>query len=133
MDHCDSIMLLHGASPFQGKIIAAVLNTIIIDTAGNLTMDDNRIFWPNSAVKLGAPMVESVCSRPCPKGQVKVLLRGTLIFNTFTLLASITFIFSTTYSIMLVILVTLVLLLPNTCFLHSPLSVVYGNDLRLTY
>ena len=39
---------------------------------GNLTMEDSKIFWPNRDQSIGAPMVESVCSRPCPKGQVKV-------------------------------------------------------------
>ena len=39
---------------------------------GNLTMDDSKIYWPSRAAASWAPMVESVCSKPCPKGQVKV-------------------------------------------------------------
>ena len=38
---------------------------------GNLTMDDHKILWPVKALS-AAPLVESVCSRPCPKGQIKV-------------------------------------------------------------
>ena len=42
--------------------------------SGNLTMEDNRIFWPNRRGAVGANAVESVCSKQCPKGQVKVNL-----------------------------------------------------------
>ena len=40
--------------------------------SGNLTIDSQKILWPNQKRKDGAAMVESVCSKPCPKGQVKV-------------------------------------------------------------
>ena len=38
---------------------------------GNLTMEDN-IFWPNKKAIPGGEMIESVCSKPCPRGQIKV-------------------------------------------------------------
>ncbi len=41
---------------------------------GNLTIDTKIVFWPNPRVEMRAPVVESVCSKPCPKGQVKVCL-----------------------------------------------------------
>ncbi len=40
--------------------------------SGNLTMNDNKIFWPNAKRTSGASIVESVCSSPCGKGHVKV-------------------------------------------------------------
>ena len=69
--------------------------------AGNLTVDDNRIFWPNKGVKLGAAMVESVCSKPCPKGEVKVLLelRTLLLCHILTICITLT---STFYMILTV-------------------------------
>ena len=39
---------------------------------GNLTMEDSKIFWPNLQAEHGAPPVESICSEPCPGGEVKV-------------------------------------------------------------
>ena len=41
--------------------------------SGNLTMvDDAKIFWPNpDGTKMTEP-IESVCSKPCEKGKVKV-------------------------------------------------------------
>ena len=40
--------------------------------SGNLTMESNKIFWPNDRHIRGAPVIESVCSKPCPPGEVKV-------------------------------------------------------------
>ena len=37
----------------------------------NLSMEDSDIYWPSPG-QLRGKLVESVCSRPCPKGQVKV-------------------------------------------------------------
>ena len=39
--------------------------------SGNLTMNDHSIFWPVNALS-DTSLVESVCSKPCPRGQVKV-------------------------------------------------------------
>lgn len=39
--------------------------------SGNLTINNRQIYWPRRASH-GATLVESVCSKPCPKGQVKV-------------------------------------------------------------
>ncbi|XP_064628882.1 metabotropic glutamate receptor 1-like isoform X2 [Lineus longissimus] len=38
---------------------------------GNLTMNNSAIFWPKRASK-----VDSVCSKPCPVGQVKKIQQG---------------------------------------------------------
>ena len=40
--------------------------------SGNLTIDGQKVFWPNPEGQRGASVVESVCSKPCPKGEVKV-------------------------------------------------------------
>ena len=39
---------------------------------GNLSMNSGKIFWPNKLAESGAPVVESVCSKPCPRGEIKV-------------------------------------------------------------
>lgn len=41
--------------------------------SGNLTIDEAKISWPALATKSNMPLVESVCSKPCPKGQIKVV------------------------------------------------------------
>lgn len=40
--------------------------------SGNLTIDSRRIYWPNARDRRAATIPESVCSKPCPKGEVKV-------------------------------------------------------------
>ncbi len=44
--------------------------------SGNLTIDKNRVFWPNPGGQRSGHVVESVCSKPCPKGEVKVRGQG---------------------------------------------------------
>jgi hypothetical protein len=40
---------------------------------GNLTVDDNMIFWPNRAAQANVSIVESFCARPCGHGEIKVI------------------------------------------------------------
>ena len=41
--------------------------------SGNLTMvDDERIYWPSRTAVPESDPLESVCSKPCDKGKVKV-------------------------------------------------------------
>ena len=59
---------------------------------GQLTMDDD-VFWPGNArgYTYARGSIESVCSKPCPFGEIKVYIQRTVWVHVCTLFVQCSF------------------------------------------